>query len=42
VLHLTDKVPLLEPVDLRHPVFIILEFLEQFLISYDLDMNNTF
>ena len=42
VLHLTDKVPLLEPVDLRHPVLIILEFLEQFLISYDLDMNNTF
>ena len=42
VLHLTDEVPLLEPVDLRHPILVILEFLEQFLTSYDLDMNNTF
>jgi hypothetical protein len=42
VLYLTDEVPLLEAVDLRHPILIILEFLEQFLTTYDLDMDNTF
>jgi hypothetical protein len=42
VLYLTDEVPLLEAVDLRHPILVILEFLEQFLTTYDLDMDNTF
>ena len=42
VLYLSDEVSFLETVDLRYPVLVILEFLEQFLAKYDLGMDNTF